>query len=316
MLSVTPDDARLLGDVKLIARIVRGVSRKDLRVLVNEEMRQIGAGIVAIISLLDDGEAAIVVGVTSELTDIYNAVALAQRGVMFAGGSGGNGRPHMAQAGGFNGSQAEEALERIANYIRSNPKNEWTATRMRRVIERIENTPPACLSGLQATQTQPPRLWDDNHYSAWRIACPCGCAHGRLLGLRLENCGQSICSPLAFECTECGAVTEIFDSDQHGYDAELDKEEIALGIAHYSKQSVAEQLEEYGPRQFFQCTDCDGDSFTFIFSFIFWNIDALAQEEDWDWENFFSVIVDYCRCDNCARTSLSPANFDACHHAL
>lgn len=78
--------------------------------------KQIGSGVVAIIAV-DDGKASIVVGVTDDLTDRFDAVALVRVGSAALGGKGGGGRPDMAQAGGPNGDAAQNALETIEGAI-------------------------------------------------------------------------------------------------------------------------------------------------------------------------------------------------------
>ena len=67
---------------------------------------------VAIVGVAADGNAGIVVGVTSDLTSRFNAVELVSKGAEALGGKGGGGRPDMAQAGGPDGSKAEAALSR------------------------------------------------------------------------------------------------------------------------------------------------------------------------------------------------------------
>ena len=105
------------GKVKLMARTVHGIPPKDLRGLVDDGKRKLGSGIVAIIGVSDEGKAGIVVGVTDDLTKSYNAVELVRAGAEALGGSGGGGRPDMAQAGGPDGSRAEAALAAIAERL-------------------------------------------------------------------------------------------------------------------------------------------------------------------------------------------------------
>src|SRR5665213_3022606 len=61
----------------------------------------------------DDGKAAIVVGVTQDLTQRFDAVGLVRAGAEILGGKGGGGRPDMAQAGGPDAARAEEALDAV-----------------------------------------------------------------------------------------------------------------------------------------------------------------------------------------------------------
>ena len=106
-------DVRQVNGVKLLARSVSGIDLKDLRSLADEGKRQVGSGVVAIVATAEDGKAGIVVGVTDDLTKRFNAVDLVKKGAEALGGKGGGGRPDMAQAGGPDGSKAEDALKAI-----------------------------------------------------------------------------------------------------------------------------------------------------------------------------------------------------------
>jgi alanyl-tRNA synthetase len=107
------EDVRQVNGVKLIARAVTGIELKDLRSLADEGKRQVGSGVVAIVGLSEDGKAGLVVGVTDDLTQRFNAVELVKKGAAVLGGKGGGGRPDMAQAGGPDGAKAEAALKAI-----------------------------------------------------------------------------------------------------------------------------------------------------------------------------------------------------------
>ncbi len=106
-------DVRQVNGVKLIARTVTGIELKDLRSLADEGKKQVGSGVVAIVGLSEDGKAGMVVGVTEDLTKRFNAVDLVKKGAAVLGGKGGGGRPDMAQAGGPDGSKAEDALKAV-----------------------------------------------------------------------------------------------------------------------------------------------------------------------------------------------------------
>jgi len=109
------DDVREIVGVKLMARVVEGVAPKDLKSLVDEGKRRIGSGVVAIVGVSEDGKAGVVVGVTPDLTERYDAVALVRAASEALGGKGGGGRPDMAQAGGPDGAKAQAALEAVAS---------------------------------------------------------------------------------------------------------------------------------------------------------------------------------------------------------
>ena len=108
------DSIREIAGAKLLARAVTGVEMKDLKSLADEAKARVGSGVVAIVGVAEDGKAGIVVGVTPDMTERFDAVALVRAGSEKLGGKGGGGRPDMAQAGGPDGAQANAALEAIA----------------------------------------------------------------------------------------------------------------------------------------------------------------------------------------------------------
>ena len=89
---------------------------RELRSLADDLKRRIGSGIVAIVSRAE-GKAAIVVGVTNDLTDRFDAVELVRAGAEALGGKGGGGRADMAQAGGPDADRAEAALAAIERAV-------------------------------------------------------------------------------------------------------------------------------------------------------------------------------------------------------
>ena len=104
-----PED---IGGVKLIARVAEGVPAKDLRGLIDDAKKQLGSG-VAVFVAVNDGKAAVATGVTDDLTSKISAVDLVRVASAAVGGKGGGGRPDMAQAGGPDGSKANDALEAV-----------------------------------------------------------------------------------------------------------------------------------------------------------------------------------------------------------
>ncbi|HEY8696871.1 MAG TPA: alanine--tRNA ligase [Rhizomicrobium sp.] len=108
----TADSVKTIAGVKIIARVVEGVSAKDLKSLADEAKAKLGSGVVALAAVAD-GRASLVVGVTDDLTAKISAVDLVKLGAEALGGKGGGGRPDMAQAGGPDGVRAGEALAAI-----------------------------------------------------------------------------------------------------------------------------------------------------------------------------------------------------------
>ena len=84
-----------------------------MKSLADEGKKQIGSGVVALVATSEDGKGSIVVGVTSDLVGRFSAVDLVRKASEVLGGKGGGGKPDMAQAGGPDGSKAEDALKAI-----------------------------------------------------------------------------------------------------------------------------------------------------------------------------------------------------------
>jgi alanyl-tRNA synthetase len=112
------DGVEDVAGVKVMARALTGVDAKDLRSLVDEAKKKLGSGIVILVANDPEGKAALVVGVTADLTAANNAVQMVQAGVAELGGKGGGGRPDMAQGGGPDGGAAQAALAAIKKLIK------------------------------------------------------------------------------------------------------------------------------------------------------------------------------------------------------
>jgi alanyl-tRNA synthetase len=109
-------NGKQIGAIAFDGRLVDDVPGRDLRSLADDLKRRIGSGIVAIVSRAE-GKAAIVVGVTPDLTNRFDAVELVRAGAAALGGKGGGGRPDMAQAGGPDIEQAEAALAAVERVL-------------------------------------------------------------------------------------------------------------------------------------------------------------------------------------------------------
>ncbi len=101
-----------VNGVKLSARNLGEVPPRDLKGLAETIGKQLGSGVVALVSTAD-GKASIVVGVSPDLTGRYSAVDLVRAASGAVGGKGGGGRPDLAQAGGPEGDRADDALAAV-----------------------------------------------------------------------------------------------------------------------------------------------------------------------------------------------------------
>jgi len=104
-----------INGIQFLGRVLQGVGGKDLRTMTEEQKQKIGSGIVAFVAV-DEGKVAVSVGVSTDLTDKYNASKLVNFGAEKVGGRGG-GRPDMAQAGGTQVENADAALQAIKEAI-------------------------------------------------------------------------------------------------------------------------------------------------------------------------------------------------------
>lgn len=109
-------EVETVGDVAFSGQVINGLNPKELRGLIDEAKKKLTSGIAVLVAV-NDGRAAVAVGVTDDLTGSYNAVELVQAGVAAVDGKGGGGRPDMAQGGGPDGSKAEQAIAEIRSKI-------------------------------------------------------------------------------------------------------------------------------------------------------------------------------------------------------
>jgi alanyl-tRNA synthetase len=101
-----------VNGIPLSARDMGETPARDLKGLAEAIGKQMGSGVVALVSSAD-GKASIVVGVSQDLMGRVNAVDLVRKAAAAVGGKGGGGRPEMAQAGGPEGRRTAEALAAV-----------------------------------------------------------------------------------------------------------------------------------------------------------------------------------------------------------
>jgi len=116
-------DVRDISGIRFSGRVLEGVAPSDLRGLVDDMKNKLGDGSVVVFIGVNDGKAALAVGVTNDLVDRLSAVDLVRAGAQAVGGKGGGGRPDMAQAGGPDGKNADQALEAIVKQIETTTSN-------------------------------------------------------------------------------------------------------------------------------------------------------------------------------------------------
>lgn len=111
------DDVKVIKGINFTSRVLQGVPAGELKPLADDLKAKIGSGVVALVSVDETGKASLVVAVTADLKGKIDAVQLVKTGAEKLGGKGGGGRPDMAQAGGPNGTAANDAVSAIEGLI-------------------------------------------------------------------------------------------------------------------------------------------------------------------------------------------------------
>ncbi len=116
------DGALEIDGIKVLSKEVQHINNpKDLRQYGDMVRDKLASG-VALLGAKDKGKAFLLAIVTKDLTKKFKAGDLIKAAAEKVGGSGG-GRPDMAQAGGSDPENLEEALATAAQYVKSASKN-------------------------------------------------------------------------------------------------------------------------------------------------------------------------------------------------
>ena len=110
------DEVKTVGDIRFIAKVLQDFPPKELKSMADDLKQKIGSGVIVLVATGED-KASIVVAVTQDLEKTYNAVDLVKVGAKALGGKGGGGRPDMAQAGGPDAANANDAVSAIEQVL-------------------------------------------------------------------------------------------------------------------------------------------------------------------------------------------------------
>ncbi len=105
----------VIAGVSLAARQT-DVPARELKPVAEAIAQELCSGVVALVSTAE-GKASVVVLVTADLVDRFNAVDLARAATAVLGGKGGGGKPGMAQGGGPDVDQAAAALDQVRTML-------------------------------------------------------------------------------------------------------------------------------------------------------------------------------------------------------
>jgi len=103
------DEAREIGGVRVLGKIVDGLDANGQRQLSDTLLARLKSGVV-VLGRKDEGKASIIVRVSADLTDKIKAGNIVKEIVPLLGGRGG-GRPDMAEGGGPDADKLSEAID-------------------------------------------------------------------------------------------------------------------------------------------------------------------------------------------------------------
>jgi alanyl-tRNA synthetase len=115
------DNVQEVAGIPLLTASLEGQDPKSLRQTVDQLKQKMGSGVIVLgVPNKEQGKVNLIAGVTSDLTDRIAAGDVVNHVAQQVGGKGG-GRPDMAQAGGKEPEKLGEALDSVAEFVRSQP---------------------------------------------------------------------------------------------------------------------------------------------------------------------------------------------------
>ena len=103
----------VINGVNFVGRLLEDTPARELKSMADDIKSSMQNAVICLVAT-EAGKASVVVAVTDDLTDAKSAVDLVRLGSAALGGSGGGGRPDMAQAGGPNADDAQAAIDAVA----------------------------------------------------------------------------------------------------------------------------------------------------------------------------------------------------------
>ena len=115
--TVASDNVETINGIPFVGKILMDTPAKELKPLADALKKKVGSGVVALVAEME-GKVSLVVGVTPDLTAKISAVDLVRLASPVVGGQGGGGRPDLAQAGGNDTSNMDEAMAAIKGRLK------------------------------------------------------------------------------------------------------------------------------------------------------------------------------------------------------
>ena len=110
-------EAKKIGDIQLLVKILPDVDIKIMRELIDDLKNKWGKAII-VLATVNQGKVQLIVGVTANCTGKISAGELVNFIAQQVGGKGG-GRADLAQAGGTEPANLENALAQVENWVRA-----------------------------------------------------------------------------------------------------------------------------------------------------------------------------------------------------
>lgn len=170
----------------------------------------------------------------------------------------------------------------------------------RDIEDAIRGHPPSCVAAFRLTPADLPVAPAGRLDLAYRLRCACGNGVGAVLGYPASALigsfqgAEFFLSPLAFACRTCNRVTELLDTDLHGYHAELGRLDGGPGSS---------KIRGSGERERFRCPGCPAEWFTVDARFVWWDFDLALDEPELPAQDFFNEFVAYGTCETCGQIS-------------
>jgi len=156
-----------------------------------------------------------------------------------------------------------------------------------RLVKGAWSSPPRCLAGFEAEPVKepPPFVTVLDEQAFFYLSCPCSSTALCIFGYPIAEAAGSLSSPLSAQCAACGRITPLFDSREHGYDAE---------------QGSCPSVPGSGELQRFVCPQCSGVTFAAYPAFTYQlEGDEFAPGQWAHIQDFFDWFVLNVRCKRC-----------------
>lgn len=109
-------EIQVINHIKLLIKILDDFPAKELRNAAEQLVKQIDHGIVTLFSIIE-GRVSMVVAVTPSLTDKFDATFLVRSLSGVLGGSGGGGKPSLAQGGGTDPNKINNSIDLLKSML-------------------------------------------------------------------------------------------------------------------------------------------------------------------------------------------------------